>query len=187
MQIFMFFVVLVLVSLSSCSSTPSVEITSKVPSSKVALVSLDSLNTTGKVLSNPAKLDLKQINGNAIRVDADGKSPLFLVFQPPAKNRVSLTIKELAACTLANEANRNKPVRLIMKAYQALSEENWNLAKQLAAKASELDATLAAPYIIQGLANYRSGHRTEAKTAFNTAKALDPDDLDIIELLRMVK
>jgi hypothetical protein len=171
----------------SCSSTPGVDVTSKVAGSKVTLVSLDNLGSAGKPVGNPAHLDLKQVNGSAVRVDAEGKAPVYLVFQPPAKNKVSLTLKELPVCSAANEVNRNKPVRLVMKAYQALSEEDWNLARQLATKASELDATLAAPHIIQGLALFRSGNRAGARGAFNTAKALDPDDIDILELLRMVQ
>jgi len=124
--------------------------------------------------------------GKAVRISAVGKASQYWFPPDDSARRIDVKIRQLTACQ-TNERNSNRPVRLIMKAYQALSAKDLRMAKDLAAKAAELDPALAAPFIITGLSFYQEGRRDLARGAFNKARALDPEDVEISELLRLVQ
>ena len=135
----------------------------------------------------PTTLFADRLRGKAVRISAQGKAPSYWFTPNETGHRVEIRVKQLSVCGNSNEANRNRPVRLVLKAYQALSANDYALARDLAKKASEIDATLAGPYIITGLSFYNEGKKQDARLSFNKARALDPEDQDINQLLRMVE
>ena len=83
----------------------------------------------------------------------------------------------------ANAGALNQVVRLTLTAYRELGRAKFEEAKQLAQKASELAPEAAAPYAIVGIALAKTGDVAGARSAFLKAKALDPDDKNISDLM----
>jgi len=156
------------------------------PGSDMSLVPLDNPDSTGTKLKNPATLNTIQLQKQAVRISSTGKSPVYWFAPGESGRRMDIRIKQLPVCT-TNDGNRNRPVRVLLKAYQALSAKDYSLARQLATQASEFDATLSAPLIISGLAFLQENRREEARLAFSKARALDPEDQEIVELLRLAQ
>jgi tetratricopeptide (TPR) repeat protein len=156
------------------------------PGSELTLVPLDNPDSAGTKLKNPATLPTAALSKQAIRIASTGKSPIYWFAPTESGRRLDIRIKQLPACSVT-EINRNRPVRVLLKAYQALTAKDYNLAHQLSAQAGEIDPTLSAPYIISGLAWLQQGKGEDARVAFNKARALDPEDQDIVELLRLAQ
>jgi len=174
-------------SFMSCGAPRTVSLQSQEVGSQISLVSLETLESPGTTLSNPASLERSTLVGKAVRFSAPGKSPQYWLLLDDA-DRFEVRVKQLFACEAATvEGNRNRPIRLLMKAYQALSSGDFRTAKELASKASEMNAALAAPYIVKGLAHFRLGEKDAARAAFTQAKGLDPEDGEIEQLIRMVE
>lgn len=174
---------LVAAFLGACAGRRSVTFVSQEPGSQVALVPLDAPDAEGTKLRNPATVDAGQMKNKAVRISAAGKASQYWFSAPPGAARLQVKVKRLGSCE-GQEGNRNRPMRLLLKAYQALYSKDFTLARELAGKASVVDPTLAAPHIILGLAFLREGDRQKASAAFTQAQALDPEDNEIGALLR---
>jgi tetratricopeptide (TPR) repeat protein len=156
--------------------------------SVISLVPFDNPESAGEKLTNPANFTSDKLNNRAIKIVAPGKAPEYWFVPGGNPKRLDIKVRQMAACTGANnEANKNRPIRFLLKGYQALSSEDYNLALEMAKQAESLDATLAAPHIISGLALLRQGKKEEARVSFNKAKTLDPEDRDIVDLLQMTQ
>jgi hypothetical protein len=175
-------------SLISCASQRnSVTIATGEPGSQISLVPMDNPDGLGTILPNPATLPAERLRGHALKIAAAGKAPSYWFAPSEAATRVLIRVRQLNSCGSQNDKNPNRPVRLLLKAYQALSANDYTLARDLAKKASEIDPTLAGPHIITGLTFYNEGKKQEARLSFNKARALDPEDQEIGQLLRMVE
>ena len=95
-------------------------------------------------------------------------------------------MRQLAVCEQLT-GDRNRTVRLLLKAYQALTIKDYEVVRELCKQAGDLDPTLAGPHILTGLSHMQQGHKNQARIAFNKARALDPDDQEIAQLLRMTR
>lgn len=153
------------------------------PGSQVSLVPLDSPESEGTKLRNPASVDISGLKNKAVRISAAGKASQYWFSAPSSGPRLQVKVKRLGSCE-GQEGNRNRPMRLMLKAYQALYSKDYSLARELAGKAGVVDATLAAPHIIIGLAYLKEGDRQKALGSFNQAQALDPEDNEIGTLIR---
>lgn len=171
---------------SACAGQRTMTFSALEAGSEISLVPLDNPDSSGQKLKNPATVNTTQLTKQAVRIAANGKSPIYWFAPGESGRRMDIRVKQLPACT-TTEMNRNRPVRVLMKAYQALASKDYNLARQLATQAAEIDTTLAAPLIISGLAYLQENRREEARLAFNKARALDPEDAEIAELLRLAQ
>ena len=177
---------LVWLVLTGCGGERTITFQSSEPGSQITIVSLDNPEGNAPPSANPLVTSSGKLLGKAVRIGAVGKASQYWFPPDDSARRIDVKVRQLTACS-ANEKNQNRPVRLIMKAYQALSAKDLRLAKELAQKASDVDPNLAAPLIITGLAFYQEGQRDQARVAFNKARSLDPEDTEIGELLRMVQ
>ncbi len=156
------------------------------PGSQISVVSLDNPEGPSAAVSNPFTVDSGKLTNRAVKIAAVGKSPLYFFPPDDSGRRVQVRVRQIPSCSQV-EANKNRPVRLLLKAYQALTSKDFNLARELSAKASSLDPTLAGSHIITGLAFFQEGRKQDARVAFNKAQALDPEDQEIQQLLRLVQ
>lgn len=169
--------------IASCSGKRTITFASLEPGSQISVVPLDSPDSEGRKVRNPAQLDAGLLTKEAVRISATGKASQFWFMPDNKGQRLQIKVKSLPSCDNA-EGGRNRSTRLLLKAYQALYAKDYRMARELAGNASVIDATLAAPHIIAGLAYLREGDKENARTSFNKAKALDPEDAEIDVLLR---
>ncbi len=169
--------------LGACAGRRTVTFISQEPGAQLALVPMESPESEGTKLRNPAAVDLAQMKNKAVRISATGKASQYWFSSLAQAPRVQVKIKRLGSCE-GQEGNRNRPTRLLLKAYQALYSKDFSLARDLASRASLIDTTLAAPHIITGLAFLKEGDRPKALASFNQAQALDPEDSEIGSLIR---
>lgn len=169
-----------------CAGTKPITFMSQEPGSELSLVPFDNLESIGTKLKNPAVVQQRDMSRQAVRISSTGKSPVYWFAPADNAKRLDIKVKQLPACGTA-ETNRNRPLRLLLKSYQSLSARDYVLTRELAIKAAEMDPTLAAPHILTGLSFYQQGKKEEARVAFNKARALDPEDQEISELLRLVQ
>ena len=154
--------------------------------STIAIVPLDNPEGPATNEKNPLITTTEKLAGKAVRISAAGKASQYWFPPEESARRIDVKVKSLPSCMMG-DTNRNRPLRLLLKAYQALTTKEFTLTRELCTKASEVDPTLAAPFIITGLSWYQEGKRDQARVAFNKARALDPEDQEIGQLLRMVQ
>lgn len=186
LNLFAAVVTLLWLVLPGCGGERQITFSSSEPGSIITVVPMDNPEGSSAPSPNPFVTTSTNMAGKAVRIAAAGKAAQYWFPPDDSARRIDVKVRQLSACQV-QEKNNNRPVRLIMKAYQALSAKDLRLAKELAQKAADVDATLAAPLIITGLAFYQEGRRDQARVAFNKARSLDPEDSEIGELLRMVQ
>jgi tetratricopeptide (TPR) repeat protein len=169
--------------LGACAGRRSITFVVQEPGSQLAVVPMDSPESEGNKIRNPVTMDLATLKNNAVRISATGKASQFWFAAPAAGPRLQIKVKRLGSCE-GTESNRNRPTRLILKAYQSLYSKDYQLARELAGRAVAIDNTLAAPHIITGLSFLKEGERQKALASFNQAQALDPEDSEIGALIR---
>lgn len=177
------FWVLLLTFLAGCAGSRTVTFSSLEQGSEISLVPISNPDSEGTRLRNPAAMELSKLNSQAVRISSSGKASQYWFLPQTGGNQLQIKVNRLPSCG-NSEQNRNRPVRLLLKGYQALYTKDYNLARELAGQASIIDATLAAPHIITGLAYLKQGQRAQARSAFQKAAALDPADAEIAALLR---
>lgn len=176
-------------AIGACSSAPpKVTFTSEEPGT-AKLLTLANLQAPGQELGNlPVSVPRDKLTGRAVQLAAKGRSPQYWIVNADPDSRLQFKVKFLPPLPTSDGggANHNRPFRVLMKAYQSLSSNDWKMAREYAAKLVELDPALAAPYIIVGIAALEQGKADEARTALNKARVLDPEDSEIAELLKRV-
>lgn len=95
--------------------------------------------------------------------------------------------KEPSESGKAGPKNLNLTHRLLLRAYQALSRQDYAMAQDLANKLAAVSPELAAPLIVKGLALMQEGRKDEARSVLTAAKALDPEDKDIDQLIEITR
>lgn len=174
---------LVLLLVAACAGRRTVTFVSQEPGSQVALVPMDSPDSEGTKLRNPASVEMATMQNKAVRISAVGKASQYWFAALASGPRLQVKVKRLGSCE-GQESNRNRPTRLLIKAYQALFSKDFSLSRDLSNRAALIDPTLAAPHIIMGLAFLKEGDRPKALASFNQAQALDPEDSEIGALIR---
>ena len=197
--------VLVIATIPACASA-TLTFETEGPA-EVSLVTFDHLDGAGKSLGRtPLTVEVDKVSGKAIKITQPGKLPVYwvvadvagktnvarvkLLETPQSQNTEAEAKKEPeeAKNPLADiKATTNRVMRLLLRAYQALSGRRYQLASELADKASTIDPEIAAPHVIKGIALMQQGDQEGAKASLTKAKALDPEDLDIDELLKVVR
>ena len=176
-------------------ATKSIQFNSDVKA-QVSLVSLENLQDVGTPVGDtPATVDPSTLEGKAVRLTSEGKAPIYWLSSEAQGYSTQITFKMVpikasestSSDTKVDKGVINRTLRLIMKAYQALVSKEYDVAKSLATQASAIDPSLAAPFIVSGLASLESGKNDDARNALNTAKALDPEDAEIDVLLKELR
>ena len=167
--------------------------------SKVSLVSATKLDEDGTLLGEtPVTVPLDKLTGKIVKISQKGKQPIYWVVTDAAGDKTEANIKLLddlaTAGGLGGSDSRTDPklklnrvMRLLMRSYQALSGKRFKDARELAEQAGTIDPEIAAPQVIRGLAFYQEGNKSEARAALAKAQALDPEDKEIENLLKMVR
>lgn len=166
--------------------------------SQLFLTTIEDSNTIEKELGKPpVTLDSQELNNKSIKVVFDDGSEKLLYFTPTISDETTILFskvnKDTKSSLVANgnssdkfdAESRNQIHRLLLKAYQALSEGNAQVATDLAKQVAQIDSQIAAPHILIGLSHLRTGNKTLAKSAFEKAKALDPLDSEIANLIEL--
>jgi tetratricopeptide (TPR) repeat protein len=176
------------IALTACSSPPSrVTFTSTEPGN-AKLLPLNNLSAPGQELGSfPVSIPKDKLAGKAVQLSAKGRSPQFWVVQSERDSRLQLNVKFLPPVVGQDNVNHNRSYRVLMKAYQALSSNDFKMVKEYSMKLVELDPAISAPYILIGIAALEQGKNDEARTALNKAQVLDPEDTEIAELLKRVR
>lgn len=187
---------LALVGLVGCAGK-RMTIETDVPG-QVAIVPLDDLSAQGEVAGKtPVTVEIDKFKGKLLRISSTGKIPFYVINATNAGQATTAKFK-FEPVPIAEAADTpgagpltpqtlNRVQKLMIRAYQALAARDYESAKGLADKAATLAPLLAAPYIIIGMAGIDAGKKSEANAALQKAKALDPEDAEIDELLQLVK
>jgi hypothetical protein len=190
-----FFAILVGLLTSSCATK---SITFRADSAaRVSLVTFDDLNDESAVLGpTPVTIAMKDLTGKVVKIAEPGKQSLYWVVSESAGDQVEARVKLIDAPAPAKlgggvdarapdgdtKFRENRVLRLVMKAYKALSGKRFALASEMADQATKIDPEIAAPFVIKGIAQLQLGDRAGATASFAKAKALDPEDSDIDRL-----
>ena len=160
----------------------------------VSFVNWENLDKDGKVIGNtPVTINASDLKGRIVKISVIGKAPQYWVFSdiPSVQTKIDLRLIDScagsASVKVRTTRDANRSHSMLMKAYQALSNEDYKLARELAEKLSDFSPRLAAPFIIVGLSYLQEGKKEKARISFNKAKALDPADSDISKLLKTVE
>jgi hypothetical protein len=168
--------------------------------SKVSTVSPNNLGEDGTLLGEtPLSIGVDKLQGKIVKITQPGKQPVYWIMSATSGDITEANINLLddPSTTLGNaqdaagkvdaKASTNRILRLLMKAYQALSGRRFKAARELADQAAVIDPELAAPHIVRGLSFYQEGDAANATTALTKAQALDPEDKEIESLLKIVR
>jgi tetratricopeptide (TPR) repeat protein len=160
----------------------------------ISSVSLLNLNEEIERLgTTPLTIALKDDRLQAYKFIQNGKEPLFWVIADKLgdQNEVFIKLRDQQSSQIesprenaCNQSTTNRSMRLIMAAYKALIDQEYEIALGLAEQATKIDPQLSAPLLIRGMALLPQGKIEEAQKAFAQAKAIDPDDPEIDSLMR---
>jgi tetratricopeptide (TPR) repeat protein len=191
--------VLVVCTNAACATTKVFVFKTNGPA-KVDLVATGKLDDPGQPLGQtPLTIDVEKLKGKVLRISQTGKLPAYWAVSEAAGDKTEATIKlaedpSAAGATagasgtrLDAKASTNRVLRLLLKSYQALSGKRFEAARELAGQAAAIDPELAAPQVILGLSLFKEGKAAEAKIALAKARALDPGDKDIDELMKIIR
>lgn len=162
---------------------------------KVTVVSPKNLAEDVVLLGEiPLTVDVDTLEGKIIRVSQTGKLPYYWIFTNAVGENIQVDMKLASALpgfdpkdnisTAINKAATNRILRLMMLSYKALAAKRFDLAKDLADQATMVDPELAAPLLIKGIALMQEGDSKGAKLLLTRARALDPEDRGIDQLIK---
>ena len=154
----------------------------------VSLVAASNPDGQGQVLGDtPQTIAADKLTNKVLKISGPEVHPQFWILSelPNGDTRVQLKLERKAAEQA--KTNVNLKYRILMKAYKALADQNWPLAKDLAGELAKLEPEVAAPHIINGIALLRSGSMSDARNALEKARGFDPDDAEISILLKAIR
>jgi hypothetical protein len=190
MRLFLAFLAIA-ASLAGCAQQ-EIEFTADEPV-QVELRPLASPYDAGEVVGDtPQKVPLAKLNGKVVRLSHAGKEAQYWLFSPVSGSKAAVKVK-LNPAPAAEDKSSDRAVdanitsRLLIKACGALHAGDYKLARELAGKVSDVAPTLAAPYVLVGLSHLQEGRKADAKGALSKAKALDPSDQEVDELLKLAQ
>lgn len=154
----------------------------------MALVSLTDPSGEGQIVGElPSTVEVDKIEGKVIKISSEGYIPQYWIAKDfvaeSTKINIALVPFDGKHKKSDKSASANEPFRLLLKAYGALSKGELQLGRELAAKLRDMDPTLAAPHLLIGIAYFNEGKKVEARSEFEKAFALDPEDLEIKKMI----
>lgn len=175
-----------LLVVSGCA-TKTVTFTSN-EKATLSLVAATNPDGQGQVLGDtPQTVSAEKIGNKVVKISGAEVHPQFWILSelPGGDTKVQLKLERKAADQ--TKTNINLKYRMLMKAYKALADQNWALAKELSEELAKLEPEIAAPHIILGIALLRSGSAAEARNALEKARGFDPDDAEISKLIQAIR
>jgi hypothetical protein len=133
-----------------------------------------------------------------VKLAAPGRRPQFFAFPGTAQGTLRLKVA-LAESPLEGQPVKkgadtevsldqvNKINRRLLAVFQAILDQDYKAADELARSVSDTNPQLAAPLILQGLAKLYDGDRDSARAAFKNAQSLDPEDHALVEMLKVLQ
>jgi hypothetical protein len=107
-----------------------------------------------------------EVEGKMVKLSAPGRVTEYWIFPdfPSDDTKVKIALKpDLCSSKMTGETqDPNKPYRLLLGSYKALLEEDYAGAKEQAKVFQSLYPGIAAPVILEGLAEMKEGNRDEA-------------------------
>ena len=199
-QIKKYILLSVATGLTACGGGRSLTLTSGY---KGEVVKLD-FGTDGRIKQEkvgelPQTVDLEQYDGQAIKVkfETDGSEQVWLITDLLGEET---TLNLIPTSLSGNEGEDGSPVskiltprdvnsimRVILRSYQALFENKFDLAISLSDQALQRASGLSAPHIVKGLALLQKGDKEKALVEFNLAKTSDPEDADLDKMIESLK
>jgi hypothetical protein len=171
---------------------------------KIMVVQPGESATEENIGETPMTVDPRQLEGKFLKVAAEGRIPQIIVFTTLLGGETQLSVN-LATFEPEEDPNKdedkdkdkkdgedkasslNTIMRMLMKSYQLLANNDAAGAEQIAQDLLKIKADLSSPHIIIGLAKFRKGEKSGAYASFQTAKSLDPEDKEIDRLLEISK
>lgn len=152
---------------------------------KVDIVEWDNLNGIGIAKGNvPVEFPREEVESKVLRVSGKGKLPLHVyMFEPKGEIIVTKIQLDDVPTKSSSDDEENLIFRLLIRSYQELTKKNWNESIALAEQMSKLRPKLAAPHILIGMALLKNGRADEARNSLVKARALDPSDPIINEMI----
>ena len=192
--------------LVSCA-TPKVIVSSD-KKSTVSLVGFSDFTSDGQILGEaPQTVELDKLKTKFLKVWGKGLAPQYWVFGDIVGRETKLSLKMEETVSDDEDkkpepkpkdenkdgkgddenADPNLGYRILMQSYHALSVGDLELARDLANKLKELNAKIASPHILIGITYLQQGAKSEAASAFEIAKSLDPKDAEIERLIQATR
>lgn len=173
----------------------------------LSLVSFEDAGGQGTVVGDlPQTVEVDDMDGKMAKVWGKGVVPQYWVLREVLGNETKVVLRlEKTKNADDDEAEKkpqngepeknagdktvssNLPYRLLMRAYTALANRQWKVARELAAEMNKIEGKIAAPHVITGIAYLQEGTKTDARAAFERAKAIDPEDKEIDKLMKLVQ
>ncbi len=156
----------------------------------VSLVTSSSTDGQGEVIGEtPQSIPAEKIRGKVVKIWSADVYPQFWILDPlqSGETTVALKLEKKPESQNKSTASTNLKFRVMMKAYKALADQNWKLARELADELNRLEPETAAPHLIAGIALLREGKKLDARTSFEKAKTFDPEDAEIGKLIRFAQ
>lgn len=156
----------------------------------VSLVTSSSTDGKGEVVGEaPQTISEERIQGKVVKVWSPDVYPQYWIIDPlpSGETTVALKMEKKPESQNKSAASTNLKFRVMMKAYKALADQNWKLARELAGELNQLEPEAAAPHLIAGIALLREGKKSDARISFEKAKTFDPEDAEIAKLIRIAQ
>ncbi len=156
----------------------------------VSLVTSSSTDGQGEVIGDtPQSVPAEKMQGKVVKIWSADVYPQFWILDPlqSGETTIALKLEKKPESQNKSTASTNLKFRVMMKAYKALADQNWKLARELADELNRLEPETAAPHLITGIALLREGKKSDARTSFEKAKTFDPDDTEIAKLIRIAQ
>lgn len=182
----------------------------------ISLVALERPTDQGEVVGDsPQTIDVSRLEGKVVKIGGADVVPQYWVMRKLEGDttKISLKIDRISALP-DRDKNKDKEkdkdkdkdpngkpddkkgadgasdklkYRLLMKAYTALFGHEFAMARGFAEQLAKLDVRAPAPLVVVGLTYMQEGNRDAARSAFEKARALDPEDQDISKLIDAVR
>lgn len=166
---------------------------------KVSILESGKLDApTNPIGETPLTIEVDKLRGKVVKITQPGAAPIYWTMADVAGDSIDANLSFIPDPTAAPTSNgagegrvdtratTNRIVRLLLRSYQALAGKRFDAARELAGQAAAINPEVSGPHVIEGLALFQLGRSDEAKTSLLKAKALDPEDKDIDELLEVV-
>ena len=188
-----------------CSSVIKVSTNTE---ASLSLLDWSGLDGEGTLLGKaPLEIDAGTLDNKVLKISGKDKSPQYWVFTALQGRSMDLKTTLLPIPDAENEEDENEDdeeyeekddkdkkglieklnqnMRILLGSYQALARQEYEESVRLATALHKNMPDIAAPHIIMGLSFLKRQQREKARSEFKLAKALDPADPSIDELIKL--
>lgn len=189
------FIVVVVLS-GSCSTSGVLEVRSNSEASNGAVVRLielqDGKSSGEQIGALPQSLTLEQVQGKQISIEKSGYESQNYVFLPELGDANALTVelkpKEAGQSQVGlPEKKLVDASLLLLKAYQALSNNQYQAAIDISKQSQQVKETGPGPTIIESIALWRLGKNSDALERLQASKTIYPQVGELETLIQAIE